>query len=401
MNRIKRDRENYLTLTGKRIRSWSVPLFLLGVGTFLEAQENTFLIYTFKKHSDFINSIDIHPEKELLVTGSKDQKVILWDLREKKDLVTLDDNTGEIQCIAFSPDGKYLVGSDRNIIRVWTVEGEYINSLSGHATAVWSIDFNPAGDRIVTGSFDRTFRLWDFINLTELSEFEGHSKSVLAVAFHPVRNVIASGSLDETIRLWDMTSHRVIHTFKGHSGNIYSLDFSPDGKYLISASRDQTIKLWDVEEKELIRTFKGHTAAVFSVAFSPAGDHLLSGSVDQTIKLWERSTGNCIHTFTGHEGAVICVKFVPDGKSFVSGSYDCTAKLWQLAPELFVDYYFKEEIGAEMKDNPVFQEKSRSESRQEYAERMEEAKKQREQLYQKYYRKYLEQLKNNRLDNKE
>ncbi len=401
MNRIKRDRENFFALTGKKILPWLVPLFLLGVGTSLEAQENAFLIYTFNKHSDFINSIDIHPEKELLVTGSKDQKVILWDLQEKKDLVTLDDNTGEIQCVVFSPDGKYLVGSDRNIIRVWTVEGEYINSLSGHATAVWSIDFNPAGDRIVTGSFDRSFRLWDFINLTALSEFEGHSKSVLAVAFHPVRNVIASGSLDETIRLWDMTSHRVIHTFKGHSGNIYSLDFSPDGKYLISASRDHTIKLWDVEEKELIRTFEGHTAAVFSVAFSPAGDHLLSGSVDQTIKLWERSTGNCIHTYTGHEGAVCCVAFCPDGESFISGSYDKTAKWWQLAPELFVNYYFKEEIEAEMKENPAFQEKSRSESRQEYAERMEEAKKQREQLYQKYYRKYLEQLKNNRLDNKE
>ncbi len=401
MNRLKRDRENYFALTEKKILSWLVPLFLLGVGTSLEAQENNFLIYTFKKHSDFINSIDIHPEKELLVTGSKDQKVILWDLREKKDLLTLDDNTGEIQCVAFSPDGKYLVGSDRNIIRVWTVEGEYINSLSGHATAVWSIDFNPAGDRIVTGSFDRTFRLWDFINLKELSEFEGHSKSVLAVAFHPVRNVIASGSLDETIRLWDMTSHRIIHTFKGHSGNIYSLDFSPDGKYLISASRDHTIKLWDVDEKELIRTFEGHTAAVFSVAFSPAGNHLLSGSVDQTIKLWERSTGNCIHTFTGHEGAVCCVAFCPDGESFISGSYDQTAKWWRLAPELFVNYYFKEEIEAEMEENPVFQEKSRSESRQEYTERMEEAKKQRDQLYQKFYRKYLEQLKNNSLNNKE
>ncbi|GEM_PF-858514 len=398
MNRQQHDCENYFALNNRQILLWLFTFVLCTTGTPMKAQENDFLIHTFDKHSDFINSIDIHPEKEILVTGSKDQKVILWDLREKKDLLTLDNNTGEIQCVAFSPDGKYLVGSDRNIIRAWTVQGEYINSLSGHATAIWSIDFNPAGDRIVTGSFDRTFRLWDFINLTKLSEFEGHSKSVLSVAFHPLKSMIASGSLDETIRLWDMTSHRVIHTFKGHSGNIYSLDFSPGGKYLISASRDHTIKLWDVDGKELIRTFEGHTAAVFSATFSPAGDHLLSGSVDQTIKLWETSTGNCIHTFAGHEGAVCCVAFCPDGKSFVSGSYDHTAKLWQLAPELFVNYYFMEEIEAEMKENPVFQEKSRSESRQEYAERMEAAKNQRDQLYQKYYQKYIEQLKNNTLN---
>lgn len=401
MTRKKGDCKDVCTVKKKKITSRLFPLFLLITGTLAQAQDNEFLIHTFDKHSDFINSIDTHPEKKLLVTGSKDETIILWDLQEMTELYTLEDNNSEIQCVAFSPDGRYLVGSDRNVIKAWTVEGEYINSLSGHATAVWSIDFNPAGDRIVTGSFDRTFRLWDFINLSELFEFEGHLKSVLSVTFHPLRDVIASGSLDETIRLWDMTNHQVLSTFNGHSGNIYSLDFSPDGKYLISASRDNTIKLWNVEDKELVRTFEGHTAAVFSATFSPTGDHILSGSVDQTVKLWESFTGNCIHTFTGHEGAVSSVKFTPDGKSLVSGSYDGTAKLWLLAPKLFVDYYFKEEIDGEMKDNPVFQEKSRSESRQEYAERMEEAAKVREQLVQKYYRKYLEQLKNNRLDERE
>lgn len=401
MNRKKDNSKKYFSRTKKKIALRLGTLFLLFSGTILQAQDNDFLIHTFKKHSDIINSVDIHSVKDWLVTGSKDEQIILWDLHEMKELYTLDDNNAEIQCVAFSPDGKYLVGSDRNIIKAWTVEGEYINSLSGHATAVWSIDFDPAGEHIVTGSFDRTFRLWDFINLTELFNFEGHSKSVLSVAFHPAEDVIASGSFDETIRFWDMTSHRLIHTLRGHSGNIYSLDFSPEGKYLISASRDNTIKLWNVDEKELVRTLEGHTAAVFYAAFSPTGDHILSGSVDQTVKLWETSTGNCIHTFTGHEGAVSCVKFLPDGKSFVSGSYDGTAKLWQIAPEIFVTYYFKEEIEAEMKANPVFEEKSGSESRKEYSNRMEEAKKEREQLVQKYYRKYLEQLKNNRLDENE
>ena len=395
MKKLQRDPDHYCTVTDSKTVLWVILFILFATGSYLKAQEKNYLIHTFNKHSDYINSIDIHPEKEVLVTGAKDQKIILWDMKEKNDFLTIDDNSGEIQCVSFSPDGKYLLGSDRNIIRVWTVEGEYINSLNGHATAIWSIDFNPAGDRIITGSFDRTFRLWDFINLTELSKFEGHSKSVLSVAFHPSKDLIASGSLDETIRLWDGTSHRVIHTFKGHSGNIYSLDFSPDGKYLISASRDHTIKLWDTGEKKLVRTFEGHTAAVFYAVFSPTGDHLLSGSVDQTVKLWETYTGNCIHTFTGHEAAVSCVKFSPDGKSFISGSYDKTAKLWQISPRIFVDYYFKDELESEMEGDPLFAEKSRSESRQEYTARLEEAERAKERMYEKYYLKYLEQLKNN------
>ena len=386
-------------------RTRQILLFTLLVSLFfnfrspLTAQENDFLIHTFKKHNDIINSIDIHPEKPWLVTGSKDRSIIFWDIDQKRELFTIDEISADVQAVSFSPDGKYLAGSSRNVIMIWTSEGEYINSLKGHATAVWSIDFNRLGNQIVTGSFDRNFRLWDFTNLAELYEYKGHSKSVLAATFHPDGKLIASGSLDQTIRIWDRETNLVVHILNGHSGNIYSLDFSPSGDYLVSSSRDKTLKLWDVKKGELIRTFTGHLGAVFTARFSPEGYHILSGSLDKSIKIWETATGNCIHTFTGHEEAISAVAFLPDGNSFASGSYDMTAKLWRISPEIFVDFYFKEEMEKEIEENPVFGEKSKSESRQEYAVRMEEAKNQREQLYKKYYQKYFEQLKNNSRDN--
>jgi len=385
--------------------TWRMSIYALVFSFFpnlwstLVAQENDFLIYTFKKHNDIINSIDIHPEKAWLVTGSKDRSIILWDIEQKRELFTIDKISSDVQSVSFSPDSKYLVGTSRNVIMVWTSDGEYINSLKGHATAVWSMDFNQSGNQIVTGSFDRNFRLWDFTNLAELHEFKGHSKSVLAVAFHPDGNLIASGSLDKTIRIWDTESNLVIHTLNGHSENIYSLDFSPAGDYLISSSRDKTLKLWDVKKGELIRTFEGHLGAVFNACFSPSGDHILSGSLDKTIKLWETSTGTCIYTFTGHEEAISAVAFLPDGNSFISGSYDKTARHWNISNEIFVDFYFKEEIEQEMEENPLFADKSKSESRQEYLKRTEDAKKQKKQLYQKYYMKYIEQLKNNTQNN--
>lgn len=398
-------RKNILTpLRTKAFKTglnWFIISFLFFIGSLSIAQKNSYLIHTFKKHSEPINSVDIHPEKKLLVTGSKDRKIIVWDIQTKKELLIIDDNNAEIQSVAFSPDGKYLLGSVRNIIKVWTVGGEYINSMKGHATAVWSIDFNTTGDKMVTGSFDRSFRLWNFSDLTEIFEYKGHSKSVLSIAFHPNGKIIASASLDETIRLWSIEQNQMIATLKGHSGNIYSIDFSPSGKYLLSASLDNTIKLWDVDNEELVKTFEGHSGAVFDVKFTQEEEHFLSGSLDKTIKLWEISTGNCIYTYTGHEGNISSLAFLPDGKSFVSGSYDQTAKLWRFSPEVFVDYYFRKDIESEMKGNSLFDDKSKGESRQDYSARMEEAKILKDKLYQKYYQLYLERLKNNSLNNKE
>ena len=84
--------------------------------------------------------------------------------------------------------------------------------------------------------------------------FEEHSETIRAVAFSPDGKHVLSGSWDKTIKLWHVATGRLIRTFEGHSGSVYSVVFSPNGATVASASDDGTIRLWDAATGTLIAT---------------------------------------------------------------------------------------------------------------------------------------------------
>jgi hypothetical protein len=148
------------------------------------------------------------------------------------------------------------------------------------------------------------------------------------VAFSPDGKTIVSGSGDKTIRLWDTRGNPIGQPFKGYEKWVSSVAFSPNGKTIVSGSGDKTIRLWDTRGNPIGQPFKGHEDRVISVAFSPDGKTIVSGGSDKTIRLWD-TRGNPIgQPFTGYEGEVFSVAFSPDGKTIVGGDLDGTIRLW-------------------------------------------------------------------------
>jgi len=144
----------------------------------------------------------------------------------------------------------------------------------------------------------------------------------LSVAFSVEGTRIVSGSSDKTIRVWDAeTGKSAMEPLRGHEGEVLSVAFSADGTRIVSGSDDDTIRVWDAETgKSAMEPLRGHEGEVLSVAFSVDGTRIVSGS-DKTIRVWDAETGkSAMEPLQGHEGGVLSVAFSADGTRIASSS---------------------------------------------------------------------------------
>lgn len=256
--------------------------------------------------------------------------------QEKPEIFVQTGHASSVDAVALSSDGKYAVsGSFDRTLKLWDlVNGREIRTLTGHEGKVSALAVSPDGKSILSGSADKTLKLWEAASGKTLRTFEGHTGDVTSVALSPDGKYALSGSGDKTLKLWDVASGREVRTIQASTIGVTSVAVSPDGRYALSGSLglNPNLKLWDLASGAEVKALEGHRIGVNSVAFSPDGKYALSGGdFDKKLKLWDIASGKEIRTFEGHTGGVVSVAVSPDGKYALSGSHDYTAKLWDMA----------------------------------------------------------------------
>jgi WD40 repeat protein len=240
-----------------------------------------------------------------------------------------------------------------------------IRTLYGHTGQVLAVDVHEEADIIVSASADRTLRIWDLSVCMSLDEsfvdakdpfgsrkdtLHGHEGWVHALDIHPTGTLLVSGSADRTARLWKLydadesasspvTSmpharrHRCLHVFAGaHRGAITAIQM--DDSRMITGSADHTLVCWDLETRSRLLRMEGHEAGVAALQFWRYG--LATGSGDGTVRMWDMRTGRChrtlpvTHSADGEatQAAVTCLQF--DESRLLTGSTDECVRLWDL-----------------------------------------------------------------------
>lgn len=206
--------------------------------------------------------------------------------------------------------------------------GALLHTLRGHKDSVTSVTWRRDGQRLVSGSWDKTLRIWDGESGALLYTLRGHEDRVNSVDWHRDGQHLVSGSSDKTIRIWDVNIGVLLHTLTGHEDRVNSVAWRRDGRRLVSGSRDKTLRVWDADVGALLHTLCGHEDTVTTVAWRRDGLHLVSGSWDKTLRIWDAETGALLHTLSGHKDVVTSVAWRRDGLRIVSASRDKSLRVW-------------------------------------------------------------------------
>ena len=244
-------------------------------------------------------------------------------------------------------------------VRIWDVDSEeLINSFEIHGDTIESIALSPSNTTLLTASMDEYSAVIDLASLGNTTTpndkqtkwLTQHVGRVLCTLYHPEGTYFVTGSEDKTIKVWHPDTFNVLVNFDANDDAVYSLAYSAEESVIASGSADNTVRTWRVAPAEdsegqdvlnmtgaLVREYNGHQGAVYSVdcgMVSRGGNNrmavIASGSADTSIIIWNLRSGNRYRTFDESTDAVYAVQLSPDGKFVAAGGRDGKLRLWNL-----------------------------------------------------------------------
>ncbi len=251
---------------------------------------------------------------------------------------TLKGHSSWVTSLAFSSDGQRLAsGSWDQTVKLWDVSTGEEHTIGSKMQEVQTLAFSRDGRWFAVENASDTVTLWDAATGKEVRTLRSDrplsalgANWVYSMTFSPDSRWLASAVDDKTIRLWDVTTGQGVRDFTGLRRPVMYTAFSPDGRWLASGNEDRTIGIWDVSTGEIVRTLKAHKKPIYTVVFSPTGRLLASAGADKGIKLWDFATGREVRTLMGHDNSVTSLAFSPDGRWLASASWDKSIKVWDV-----------------------------------------------------------------------
>lgn len=237
-------------------------------------------------------------DAQFALSCSWDKTLRLWDLNTGRAERQFVDHKKDVLSVAFSADNRQIVSGSRDrSIKLWNTLGhcKYTITDEGHNGWVSCVRFSPstATPIIVSGGWDKVVKVWNLSNCKLKTNLIGHNGPVHTVTVSPDGSLCASGGKDGTAMLWDLNEGKHLYQLEGNN-HINALCFSPNRYWLCAATNDG-IKVWDLESKQpvddLLKPELAHEGdkapACLSLSWSADGNTLFAGYTDNVIRVWQ------------------------------------------------------------------------------------------------------------------
>ncbi|CAG8903089.1 unnamed protein product [Penicillium egyptiacum] len=208
-------------------------------------------------HEEIINCLDISKRgQELLVSGSDDGSIGIWDPRQKDALDYLQTEL-PITAVALSEAGNEIYsGGIDNTIHAWDIRKKAIvYSMTGHTDTITSLQISPDSQTLLSNSHDSTVRTWDIRPFAptnrQVKTYDGApvglEKNLIRASWDPKGEKIAAGSGDRSVVVWEAKTGKLLYKLPGHKGTVNDVRFSPnDEPIIISCSSDRNLMLGEL-----------------------------------------------------------------------------------------------------------------------------------------------------------
>lgn len=250
-------------------------------------------IQELRGHTERILSMDVTDDGRYIISSADDDKIRVWDVATGNSVETepQDEPLREVRLL---PGDQQFFGVGRDGMALWdfatlTLSKSFTDPDS-LLSDLYAVDVSDDGTLVATGGNDALVRVWNVASGELLARLEGHEFSIRDLDFDPTGDRIVSGGLRGEVMVWDWDApNPLMRALNGHTQTINGVGFSPDGSTILSGSLDFTIRVWDIETGFEVRRYELDAVtlqSVQSVVFNPDGELILSGQIDGTLRLW-------------------------------------------------------------------------------------------------------------------
>lgn len=241
-----------MSVTGSQIFSCSADR-TLGIWD-VEAGER---VRRWKGHNLVVNSCQVARRgPEMVVSGSDDGLIKLWDSRSKDAVTTLEDKY-QVTSVVFSDAGDAIFsGGLDNEVKMWDLRKKDVAyTLPGHLDTIAGLALSPDGSTLVSNGMDNAVRVWDVKPFAPADRCKtvlegaphGFEKNLITPCWSTDGSRVACGSADRTVVIWDVKTGNILYKLPGHKGSVNDVDWHPKEPIIMSASTDKTLLLGEVK----------------------------------------------------------------------------------------------------------------------------------------------------------
>jgi WD40 repeat protein len=246
------------------------------------------------------------PGGKVLVTGSSDRSVRVWNPATGKLLRTGSGLDGPVTALAVASDGKIAAGVGSKVVVFPPEATRPLRVFTGHTEAVRCLAWGRDGS-LASGGADTRIHVWGLKSARPLRTLE-NGGSVECLAFAPGGKLLAAGSPENKVRVWTYPGRKLLHEFTslGSPPAVTSVAWSPDSALLLAGRANHTIQLWDLKLGKERHSFVV-MAPVHAVAWGAGGKTMVSCTIDRSVRFWNTATGRIHATVVAEKDQLACV----------------------------------------------------------------------------------------------